>query len=161
MLQSSSSSVDIVSVCGALFTLMHTERKIGIYGKTHNTQSWKTTTVHIFLLIDSIESLEQLFKYTYNTWCDSSMNLNVVPFFFHPCCSHSCFPPSGMFPVVASLSTYVRSGIECWSNSGFHTPLITSISVGGLIIMDSKIFQSPLKNHIPWWRRFFFRFFFF
>lgn len=118
----------------------------------------RVTPSHTFLLIDSIESLEQLFKYTYNTWCDSSMNLNVVPPPFFP---HSCFPPSGMFPVVASLSTYVRSGIECWSNSGFHTPLITSTSVGGLIIMDSKIFQSPLKNHIPWWRRFFFSFVFF
>lgn len=118
----------------------------------------RVTPSHTFLLIDSIESLEQLFKYTYNTWCDSSMNLNVVPPLFFP---HSCFPPSGMFPVVASLSTYVRSGIECWSNSGFHTPLITSTSVGGLIIMDSKIFQSPLKNHIPWWRRFFFSFVFF
>lgn len=54
--------------------------------------------------------------------------------------------PSGLSPAVVSLSSYVKRGIECWSNSGFHTPLITSISVGGLTIMDSKIFQSPLKT---------------
>lgn len=47
--------------------------------------------------------------------------------------------------VVASLSSCVKRGIECWSSSGYRTPSITSISVGGLTIMDSKIFQSPLK----------------
>lgn len=59
------------------------------------------------------------------------------------------FSPLAFSPAVANLSSYVKRGIECWSNSGFHTPLITSISVGGLTIMDSKIFQSPTENSNP------------
>jgi len=47
---------------------------------------------------------------------------------------------------VASLCSYVKRGIECWSNSGFLTPLTTSISAGDLIIMDSKLSQSPQKE---------------
>lgn len=58
----------------------------------------------------------------------------------------SGFPPSGLSAAVGSLSFYVKKGIACWSNSGFHTPLTTSINAGGLIITDSKIFQSPLKT---------------
>lgn len=38
MPQSSSSSVDIVSACGVLFTLMPTERRTAIYGMTRHTR---------------------------------------------------------------------------------------------------------------------------
>ena len=93
------------------------------------------------------------------TFLESGSNIKLGhSFIFDTCCCREnkltpVFFPSGLSAAAANLSSYVKRGIECWSNSGFHTPLITSISVGGLTIMDSKIFQSPLKNSNPWRRR--------
>lgn len=95
--------------------------------------------------------LIMLFDSTFSRWTLISPNTKTVNLLGvhwkylgkihpHPLCALSA--------AVGSPCFYVKKGIACWSNSGFHTPLTTSINAGGLTTTDSKIFQCP-RRHQP------------